>query len=57
MATPKRTVWDDLVEVGKQLIDQLEEAFNLRKKARKPARVPIPIPVRDTPPRHPQDKR
>jgi len=40
----ERNILDDLAELGRELIDQIDQALNPEKK-RKPARVPIPIPV------------
>jgi hypothetical protein len=44
MAKTKRTIWDELMDIGKDIIDKIEETLNPRR--RKPARVPVPIPVR-----------
>ena len=41
MAKNKRTVWDELVELGRHILDKLDDA--LIPKQRKPARVPIPV--------------
>jgi len=45
MAKAKRTLWDELMETGKEIVDKVEEALNPRR--RRPARVPVPIPVRN----------
>lgn len=45
MAKTKRTIWDELMDIGKEIIDKIEETLNPRR--RKPARVPVPIPVRN----------
>jgi hypothetical protein len=44
MAKAKRTIWDELVEIGKEIMDKVDEMMNPQKK--KPVRVPVPIPVR-----------
>lgn len=46
----ERSIWDDLVEVGREIFDQLDEILNPDKKQRKPVRVPVPVrsrPVQD----------
>jgi hypothetical protein len=43
----KRSIWDDLAEVGKQLIDKIDETLNPHKKKIKRAPVPVPVPVRN----------
>lgn len=45
MAKTKRTIWDELMDIGKEIIDKIEETLNPRR--RKPSRVPVPIPVRN----------
>jgi len=45
MAKTKRTIWDELVEIGKDILDSVDEIMNPQK--RRPARVPVPIPVRN----------
>jgi hypothetical protein len=49
----KRTFWDELAEVGKQLVDKLDEALNPHKKKLKRAPVPIPVPVNNDKRRRP----
>jgi hypothetical protein len=44
MAKSKRTIWDELIEIGREIVDKIEETLNPRR--RKPSRVPVPIPVR-----------
>jgi len=39
----ERTIWDDLVELGREIVDKIDEALNPEKKRRKPARVPVPV--------------
>ncbi|MEL6308770.1 MAG: hypothetical protein AAFR81_12710 [Chloroflexota bacterium] len=48
MSDKKRTLWDDIVELGRDIVETLDEALHPEKK-RKPA--PVPIPVRQHPPR------
>jgi hypothetical protein len=45
VAKAKRTLWDELLEIGKEVLDKVDEVLNPQK--RKPARVPVPIPVRN----------
>jgi hypothetical protein len=40
----QRTVWDDLIEFGREVLQKLDEALNPEKK-RKPARVTVPVPI------------
>jgi len=52
----KRSIWDDLVELGREISERLDEAFNPQKRERQPVRVPVP--VRNNPPRQdPYDRR
>lgn len=44
MSKKQRTVWDDLIELGREVLQKLDEALNPEKK-RKPARVTVPVPV------------
>lgn len=50
MSKQERNILDDLAEIGRELIQQIDEALNPEKK-RKPARVPVPIPV------HPENRQ
>ncbi|GEM_PF-731619 len=53
MAKNKRSVWEELVEVGRQILDDIDELLDPKpKQSRKPARVPIP--VRNNPHRQPR---
>lgn len=49
----ERTVVDDLIETGRDVIEKLDALINPAKKRRK-ARVPVPVPVRN--PRDPQNR-
>ncbi|MDQ7025882.1 MAG: hypothetical protein Q9P01_19510 [Anaerolineae bacterium] len=42
MANKKRTIWEDLMELGREVRERIDEALNPEKR-RKPARVPAPI--------------
>ena len=53
MSQNKRTVWDDIVELGREVLDKLDEAMNPNKH-RKPARVPVPVRT-NYPTRRPDD--
>jgi hypothetical protein len=47
----QRTIWDDLVELGREVLERIDEAFNPDKK-RKPARVPVPVPIHNPQPQN-----
>lgn len=38
----KRTIWDDIIELGRDVVETLDEALHPEKR-RKPARVPVPV--------------
>ena len=42
MAKHKRNVWDELLEVGRRIMKELDDFFD--PKARQP-RKPVPVPV------------
>ena len=44
MTKKQRTIWDDLVELGREVLEKLAEALYPEKK-RKPARVTVPVPI------------
>lgn len=53
----KRSIWDDLAELGREINDRMTEALT-GKKRRQP--VPVPIPVRKPTPNpypHPYEER
>ncbi len=52
-AKRERTVVDDLIEAGREVIEKIDALLNPAKKRRK-ARVPVPVPVRN--PRDPQQR-
>ena len=54
-AKKQRTIWDDLVELGREVLDKLDEGLNPDKR-RKPVRVPVPVPARRHPQRQAQDQ-
>lgn len=44
MAKHKRNVWDELLEVGRRILKELDEFLDPKpQQTRKPARVPIPL--------------
>lgn len=53
-AKKQRTIWDDLVELGREVLEKLDELMNPEKR-RKPARVRVPVPIRGNPQRENQD--
>ena len=43
MAKHKRNVWDELLEAGRRMLEELDKFLDPKARpARKPARVPIP---------------
>ncbi|MEM9952103.1 MAG: hypothetical protein AAFV93_13610 [Chloroflexota bacterium] len=51
MSKKDRTIWEDIVDLGREVLDEIDKTMNPDKR-RKPARVPIPVrtdypPVRD----------
>lgn len=43
MAKHKRNVWDELLEVGRRILKELDEFLDPKsRQARKPARAPVP---------------
>jgi chorismate synthase len=38
----ERTIWDDIVDLGREIVERLDEALN-PEKHRKPAPVPVPV--------------
>ncbi|MCA9911703.1 MAG: hypothetical protein KC496_00070 [Anaerolineae bacterium] len=43
MSNHKRTIWDDLAEIGREIVEQIGEIINPDQKRRKPVRVPVPV--------------
>ena len=44
MAKHKRKVWDELLEVGRRILKELDDFLDPRAQQRqKPARVPVPV--------------
>lgn len=43
MSRQDRNIWDDLVEVGREVYDRIEETLYPDRKRRKLARVPVPV--------------
>ena len=56
MAKKERTIWDDLVELGREVLEKIDEALNPDKR-RRPARVPVPVPIHNPQPREDDDHR
>jgi hypothetical protein len=50
----QRTVWDDLIEWGREMLEKLDEALNPEQK-RKPARVAVPVPIHHPQPQADED--
>lgn len=42
MSQTKRTIWDDIAELGREILEQVDKAIHPQKH-RKPARVPVPV--------------
>lgn len=54
MAKTKRNIWDELAEIGRRIVNEIDDIL-IPKPKRKPARVPVP--VRNNPhPRNPYDQ-
>ena len=43
MTQRKPSVWDDLAEIGREIIEKVDELLNPQKKRRELARVPVPV--------------
>lgn len=44
MAKHKRNVWDELLEVGRRILKEIDDFLDPKaRRPRKPARVPVPI--------------
>ena len=44
MAKNKRNVWDELIELGRRILNKLDEVLIPQpSQPRKPARVPVPV--------------
>jgi hypothetical protein len=48
----KRNILDDLMDLGRDILDKIDEALLPKHSERQPVRVPVP--VRNDRPRHPQ---
>lgn len=47
MARQKRNVWEELLEVGRRILKELDDFLDPNgRQPRKPARVPVPVPVK-----------
>jgi len=42
VANNKHDVWDELVELGRRILNKLDDLL-IPEKPRKPARVPVPV--------------
>ena len=54
MTKKQPTIWDDLIELGREVLEKLDEALNPEKK-RKPARVAVPVPINGSPQRQDEE--
>ncbi len=44
MAKHKRNVWEDLLEVGRRILKELDDLLDQNaEQSRKPVRVPVPV--------------
>ena len=44
MAKHKRNIWDELLEMGRRIVKELDDIFEPKaQEPRKPARVPVPV--------------
>ncbi|MGJ3238739.1 MAG: hypothetical protein ACFE0Q_08545 [Anaerolineae bacterium] len=55
MSKQERTIWDDIVDLAREVLEKLDEAFNPEKR-NKPARVPVPVRT-NYPPHQPDQHR
>ncbi len=47
MAKHKRNVWDELLELGRRILKELDDFLDPKaQQPRKPARVPVPVKKR-----------
>ncbi len=53
MANHNRSVWEELLEVGRRILKELDDFFDPNaRQPRKPARVPVPVRPGRKRPRH-----
>ena len=43
MTRQKRTIWDELIEIGRDIVDTLDRAMNPHRREQEPVRVPVPV--------------
>ena len=43
MTTQKRTIWDELIEIGRDIADSLDKVMNPHRRDPEPVRVPAPV--------------
>ena len=56
MTHQKRSIWDDLAEVGREILGKIDDILNPeQKRQRELARIPIPIRGNQHPPRNYED--
>ena len=51
----ERSIWDDLMEIGQDIFDKIDDALNPEKRQPKPVRIPIPV-RNNYPQRNPYDQ-
>ena len=45
MAKPNRSIWDDLLEVGRRILKEIDDFFEPQAPPL-PERAPVPVPAR-----------
>ncbi len=46
MAKHKRNLWDELLELGRRILNEIDELLDPKApEPRKPAPVPVPVPI------------
>ncbi len=49
MAKHKRSIWEELLEMGRRILKELDDLVEPAARRRKPARVPVPVRERRDP--------
>ena len=58
MSQQTRSIWDELVEIGRKILERLDDALHPDQRHQKErARVPVPVHNDRRLPRDPQERR
>ncbi len=58
MTQQTRSIWDELVEIGREIVERLDDALHPeRRRQQEPARVPVPVKNNRRLPRDSQERR